>query len=168
MSIDESVPAEVRVPVQTQRVSLSRWVNEGLPSCYELLTAHEVARLARRASWVLVAMSLMGQFPRKQRFHGRRVGWSRRDVMLWLGFDGDPGARAPTTRKVGREPIQQKLNLRCRRAWQFGTPHPRCSPFRRVKREPKRVPARLGSSTGDDRESALPSRRKMTSYTTSE
>ena len=53
------------------RVSLSKWANERFPSFQELLTAHEVARLTRRHRWVLAALTLLGRFPRKQRFHGR-------------------------------------------------------------------------------------------------
>jgi len=118
MAIDEfasKIPDRAAAP----RVSLSRWVNESLPSCQELLTAHDVARLTRRRRWVLETLTLFGRFPRKQRFHGRRVGWRRRDVLLWLGADNSAGAEAPSTPHVSQAPVQRELQLRhppCRRS----------------------------------------------------
>jgi predicted DNA-binding transcriptional regulator AlpA len=83
MAIDES---GLRAPDRgrAQRVSLSKWVNESLPSFQELLTSHEVARLTRRHRWVLAALTVAGCFPLKQRFHGRSIGWRRNDVERWL------------------------------------------------------------------------------------
>ena len=83
MAIDESglqTPDRARA----QRVSLSKWVNEKFPSFQELLTAHDVARLTRRHRWVLAALTVVGRFPPRQRFHGRSVGWRRHDVERWL------------------------------------------------------------------------------------
>src|SRR6185437_935382 len=83
MAIDESgLQTLDRGPAP--RVSLSKWVNERLPSFQELLTAHDVARLTRRPRWVVAALTVVGRFPPKQRFHGRSVGWRRYDVERWL------------------------------------------------------------------------------------
>ena|SRR5579872_6009669 len=65
-------------------VSISKWVNEKLPAWSEILTAHDVARLTRRPPWCLSALSLLGRFPKPQRFHGQAIGWARRDVMNWM------------------------------------------------------------------------------------
>ena len=86
MAIDES-GLQTLDRGRAQRVSLSKWVNERLPSFQELLTAHDVARLTRRHRWVLTALTLFGHFPRRSRFHGRRIGWLRSDVLKWLADD---------------------------------------------------------------------------------
>src|SRR6185437_13269143 len=86
MAIDES-GLQTLDRGRAQRVSLSKWVNEKLPSFQELLTAHDVARLTRRHRWVLTALTLFGRFPRRKRFHGRRIGWLRSDVLEWLADD---------------------------------------------------------------------------------
>jgi predicted DNA-binding transcriptional regulator AlpA len=86
MAIDES-GSQTLDRGRAQRVSLSKWVNERLPSFQELLTSHDVARLTRRHRWVLAALALIGRFPRGQRFHGRRIGWLRSDVVGWLADD---------------------------------------------------------------------------------
>jgi predicted DNA-binding transcriptional regulator AlpA len=69
------------------QVSLSKWVNEKLPPWTELLTAHEVARLTRRHRWILSALTLLGRFPKQERFRGRAIGWKRHDVERWLRSD---------------------------------------------------------------------------------
>ena len=117
MAIDEFADS---IPDRTviAPVSLSRWVNEGLPSCQALLTAHEVARLTRRPRWVLEALTLFRRFPKKQRFHGRRIGWRRHDVLLWLGSDEGRDDTKPAT-SFTVEPKQRELQLRhppCRRS----------------------------------------------------
>lgn len=66
------------------QLSLSKWVNEKLPPWTELLTAHEVARLTRRHRWILSALTLLGRFPKQERFRGRAIGWNRHDVERWL------------------------------------------------------------------------------------
>lgn len=66
------------------QVSLSKWVNEALPPLTELLSAHEVARLARRHRWILATLTLLGRFPKQERFRGRAIGWKRRDIERWL------------------------------------------------------------------------------------
>lgn len=70
--------------VRSGDVSLSKWVNEKFPSLNEILSAHEVARLTRRHRWVLAALTLLGRFPKQQRFRGRAIGWRRGDLDLWL------------------------------------------------------------------------------------
>jgi predicted DNA-binding transcriptional regulator AlpA len=66
-------------------VTLSKWVNERFPPWEQLLSAHDVARLTRRPRWVLLGLTLLGRFPRKHCFHGRRIGWLRDDVLDWIG-----------------------------------------------------------------------------------
>jgi hypothetical protein len=36
---------------------------------------------------MLLGSMAVGQFPRMQRFHGRRIGWLRADVLDWLAKD---------------------------------------------------------------------------------
>jgi predicted DNA-binding transcriptional regulator AlpA len=67
------------------RVTLSKWVNERFPPWEQLLSAHDVARLTRRRRWVLLGLTLLGRFPRKHCFHGRRIGWLRDEVLDWIG-----------------------------------------------------------------------------------
>src|SRR5579883_3337744 len=86
MAIDES-GSQPLDRGRAQCVSLSKWVNERPPSFQQLLTTHDVARLTRRYRWVLAALTLLGRFPRGQRFHGRRIGWLRSDVAGWLADD---------------------------------------------------------------------------------
>jgi len=91
---------------RTADIALSKWVNEGLPPCGDLLSAHDVARITRRPRWVLKLLALAGRFPAKVRFHGRPLGWRRRDVLNWmsgslsvsaeLGTEGSQFAQTPT------------------------------------------------------------------------
>src|SRR5258706_2131618 len=74
-------------------VFISEWFNESPPPWDEILTAHDVARLTRRHRWVLSALTFLGHFPKKQRFHGRNVGWRRHDVERWLERSRKPGVR---------------------------------------------------------------------------
>ena len=85
MSPEDSSPEE-RAPsaASLRNVTLSRWVNERFPAWEQLLSAHDVARLTRRPRWWLLSMAVLGQFPRKQSFHGRGIGWLRCDVLHWL------------------------------------------------------------------------------------
>src|SRR5689334_3594598 len=66
------------------RVSLSKWVNEKSPAWNEILSAHDVARLTRRHRWVVHTLTFLGRFPKRQRFHGRAIGWGKHDVLRWL------------------------------------------------------------------------------------
>lgn len=68
-------------------IVLSRWINEPYPPLTELLSAHDVARLTRRPRWLLMGLALIGRFPRKARFRGRSLGWSRSDVLEWMAKD---------------------------------------------------------------------------------
>jgi predicted DNA-binding transcriptional regulator AlpA len=68
----------------SQRVSISRWVNEPYPAWDRILTAHDVARLIRRPPWMLFSMAAVGQFPRKQRFRGKSIGWRKEDILEWI------------------------------------------------------------------------------------
>jgi hypothetical protein len=96
-------------------VALSRWVNERCPPLAEILTAQDIARLTRRPCWLLLGLSLIGRFPKKMRFRGRRVGWCRSDVLEWMSrelvLEREP--RKPQ-RCVRPHPRQQRLPLRCR------------------------------------------------------
>ena len=83
----EDLPSEERAAsvASPDRVTLSKWVNERFPPWEQLLSAHDVARLTRRPRWVLLGLTLLGRFPRKHCFHGRRIGWLRDDVLDWIG-----------------------------------------------------------------------------------
>jgi predicted DNA-binding transcriptional regulator AlpA len=65
-------------------VVVPRWVNDRCPPLAEILSARDVARLTRRPSWWLLALSVIGHFPCKARFRGRALGWRRADVLAWL------------------------------------------------------------------------------------
>src|SRR5207248_642491 len=78
---DECAPSAA----SPDRVTLSKWVNERFPPWEQLLSAHDVARLTRRPRRVLLGLTLLGRFPRKHCFHGRRIGWLRDDVLDWIG-----------------------------------------------------------------------------------
>lgn len=54
-----------RLRLPRARVALSRWVNEPLPAWQDILSAHDVARLTRRPSWILCGLALVGRFPNK-------------------------------------------------------------------------------------------------------
>lgn len=126
--------ASIRPPVST-RVSLSPWVNELFPGWDQLLSSHDVARLTRRPKWVLLGMIVLGRFPRKRRFHGRRIGWLRSDVLAWVTEDVDPvTCRTPGSPRVayfsGR---QMSLPLVCRPACSARRRRGKCSIHGRVR-----------------------------------
>ena len=166
MAIDEfadSIPDRAVIPP----VSLSRWVNQGLPSCQALLTAHEVARLTRRPRWVLEALTFFRRFPKKQRFHGRRIGWRRQDVLLWLGSDEGCVDTAPVT-SFTSEPEQRELQLRhppCRRSRSHRS---HCSSGRHLHLERLRMRQSCRLVDPRDSDSAFPDQRKQTSDQASE
>ena len=97
-------------------VRLSRWVNEPYPPITELLSAHDVARLTRRPRWMIWGLRLVGRFPRKARYRGRRVGWRRSDVLEWMARDlalkRDPRSPASSMQR----PRQRDLPLQDRAA----------------------------------------------------
>ena len=161
MAIDECRPERLD-GMTAKRVSLSRWVNERLPSCQEILTSHDVARLTRRPQWVLAALTFLGRFPSKQRFHGRRVGWRRRDVLRWLSADGAADSPAPNTLEESQTPRQRELDLRHPPGRRWGSARPRCSSVRHkrpneLRWQGPRAFRPIGSSSG------LPSRGEPTS-----
>jgi hypothetical protein len=65
-------------------VTISPWVNESLPNIHEILCLSDLARLTRRPRWILCGLALIGKFPRKKRYRGRLVGWSRAEVLEWM------------------------------------------------------------------------------------
>src|ERR1700756_1870466 len=83
----EDLSSDVRAAsaASPEIVTLSKWVNERFPPWQQLLSAHDVARLTRRPRWVLLGLTLLGRFPRKHCFHGRRIAWLRDDVLDWIG-----------------------------------------------------------------------------------
>lgn len=107
MNVEESQePPPAALP--SRLVSLSPWVNELLPPIEEILTARDVARLTRRPRWIVASLALVGRFPRQRRYHGRRIGWLRSDVLSWLSRD----------LRVGRCHTFLSLNARSRNARQ--------------------------------------------------
>jgi predicted DNA-binding transcriptional regulator AlpA len=98
----EQRPASAR---RLSNVSLSRWVNERFPAWEELLSAHDVARLTRRPRWMLLGMMVLGTFPRKQRFHGRAIGWRRGDVLEWVARE----SQLATCRAYRSQTIRRRL-----------------------------------------------------------
>ena len=111
----DSIGADIPSETTARRTSLaiSPWVNEPLPPLAELLSTHDVARLLRRPSWVLLGLSLIGRFPRKLRFHGRRVGWCRSEIIDWMSREVTmTGSGCADTRRLPNEsPAQLRLPL---------------------------------------------------------
>jgi len=101
MSNDLPAGTAVRAVTTKDQASLSKWVNEKLPACHQLLTTHDVTRLTRRSPWILAALALFGRFPKKTRFQGRPLGWCRTEVMAWMAWDLriEPDTRAGTARQ---------------------------------------------------------------------
>lgn len=101
-----------------QRISISPWVNEPYPNWDRILTAHDVTRLIRRPPWMLRTMAAVGRFPRKQRFHGKQIGWLKADILDWMARARR--CRTTTTsqkaycprRRQPNPPNQQTLPLR--------------------------------------------------------
>lgn len=87
MSPQSSSPDASIRSIVSKGISLSPWVNERFPGWDQLLSSHDIARLTRRPRWVLLGMMVLGQFPRKRCFHGRRIGWLRSDVLHWMAED---------------------------------------------------------------------------------
>jgi hypothetical protein len=78
--LGQSNAERLGTPAVRQSILLLRWVNEPFPLWDQILTAHEVARLARRPPWFVRGMAVMGRFPRKRRFRGCGIGWLRSDA----------------------------------------------------------------------------------------
>jgi hypothetical protein len=100
-----------------QQVSISRWVNEPYPAWDGLLTAHDVARLIRRPPWMVSGLAAVGQFPRRQRFRGKKIGWLKTDILDWMARASRyQVALTPNSPNSGRRhrltpPNQQQLPL---------------------------------------------------------
>jgi predicted DNA-binding transcriptional regulator AlpA len=165
MAIDESI--SIRDPAAPLRVTLSRWVNERPPSCQEILTAHDVARLTRRSRWVLETLTLFGRFPRKHRFHGRGIGWCRRDVLLWLGAESLPDEDPPNPADAYPYPLQRELQLRlppCRRSRSHRS---RCRSSRSASYEMNRTCLGHGAGLGLETRPGFPDLGNAASESTS-
>ena len=72
MNSEESPPVQPAPLAASYRVSLSPYVNEQFPNWEEMLSVHDVARLARRPRWMVLSLALLGRFPQKRRFHSPR------------------------------------------------------------------------------------------------
>jgi predicted DNA-binding transcriptional regulator AlpA len=85
MNVDESASETTALPARPlTRVTISPWINQRFPPLNEILTAHDVARLTRRPRWILAALRLVGQFPKEQRYRGRKIGWCRSEILAWM------------------------------------------------------------------------------------
>src|SRR4051812_28924797 len=82
-----SIGSKSNVVPMSSPVVVSKWVNEPLPPLHVMLSAHDVAHLIRRPRWVFRGLSLVGKFPKPHRFHGRRIGWRRDEILEWLTRD---------------------------------------------------------------------------------
>jgi predicted DNA-binding transcriptional regulator AlpA len=117
-----------------QRVSISRWVNEPYPAWDRILTAHDVARLIRRPPWMLCSMAAIGQFPKRQRFRGKNIGWLKADILDWMARSSLSGVAATSAktncchRRRSDPPGQQALALKYPSAHAFDR-HSAASPF---------------------------------------
>jgi hypothetical protein len=81
-SVDGALTRQQTIAATT--VTISPWVNESLPNIHEILCSRDLARLTRRPRWILCGLALIGKFPRKKRYRGRLVGWSRTEVLEWM------------------------------------------------------------------------------------
>jgi hypothetical protein len=118
MNIESTAGVVAGQKTRAIAVTISPWVNEPLPDIQGLLSSRDIARLTRRPRWVLCGLALIGKFPRKKRYRGRLVGWSRAEVLDWisrdLAFEGKDGACEAPKRSCGRQrPHQPCLPLEC-------------------------------------------------------
>jgi predicted DNA-binding transcriptional regulator AlpA len=112
-------------------VVISPWVNEPHPPLHALLSSHDVARLTRRPSWLLISLSLIGRFPKKAKFRGRAFGWRQSEVFEWMARDLNGAERMAVPRVcVRRRPQQACLPLH---GVAPHTPQPADSGRRRLK-----------------------------------
>jgi hypothetical protein len=97
------------------QVSISRWVNEPYPAWDQILTAHDVARLIRRPPWMLCSMAAVGQFPKRQRFRGKKIGWLKADILEWMARTRRYRAAKSSAKTIRRRKLvpesQQSLPL---------------------------------------------------------
>jgi hypothetical protein len=130
MSINSVQDAIVTAVGARQQVSISRWVNEPYPAWELILTAHDVARLIRRPPWMLRSLAAVGQFPKKQRFHGKNIGWLKADILNWMArtsrYRVAPAAASPhgSARRRSASPNQQALPLKWASARELHSPNP--------------------------------------------
>src|SRR5271167_4262513 len=109
-SVQDGIETGVCVP---QRVSISRWVNEPYPAWDRILTAHDVARLIRRPPWMIRSLAAVGQFPKRQRFRGKKIGWLKADILEWMARTSRYPVATPTDKATGcRRRRQQALPLK--------------------------------------------------------
>jgi predicted DNA-binding transcriptional regulator AlpA len=92
--------------VLARRVFISKWVNEKSPAWDQILTAHDVARLTRRQRWILSTLTILGKFPKKQRFQGRYAGWRRSDIEHWLSVHRSAGLAADSRARRSSDSIR--------------------------------------------------------------
>jgi hypothetical protein len=95
---------------------LSPWVNERLPPIQNLLCSHDVERLTRRPRWILEGLGLIGRFPRRKIFRGRKLGWCRAEVFDWIStreFENTGTAEMFAQPAEPAKPNQLRLPLRC-------------------------------------------------------
>jgi hypothetical protein len=110
MSGSGTRPATIAPAAST---AISKWVNEPLPSLNHILTAHDTERLTRRPCWLLVGLSLIGQFPKKMRFRGKAIGWRRSEVLEWMSQERAPKQTArPSRRHRMRQATRQACQPR--------------------------------------------------------
>lgn len=130
---DQLAIVDTPISTATRAISvvISPWVNEPHPPLHKLLSSHDVARLTRRPSWLLISLSLIGRFPRKAKFHGRAIGWRQSEVLEWMARDLDV-AEQPTVSRLclRRRPQQACLPFTCAAP---RTPRPGCSDTRKRK-----------------------------------
>src|SRR5271154_674821 len=114
-SVQDGIETGVCIP---QRVSISRWVNEPYPAWDRILTAHDVAHLIRRPPWMIRSLAAVGQFPKKQRFRGKKIGWLKADILEWMARTSRYRAATPPDKATGYRrrrldpPGQQRLHLK--------------------------------------------------------
>jgi predicted DNA-binding transcriptional regulator AlpA len=125
--------------VLDRRVFISKWVNEKIPASDQILTAHDVARLTRRRRWVLSTLTILGKFPKKQRFQGRFVGWRRSDIEHWLCVHRSPGLPADSRASRSSESIRSCstrlcLGYRRHKIRGMATLRPRCARRRATRK----------------------------------
>jgi len=95
---------------------LSPWVNERLAPLQDLLCSRDVERLTLRPRWFLEGLGLIGRFPKKKIFRGRKLGWCRAEVFDWMAtraFDNAATTDVADPFTDLTEPDQLRLPLRC-------------------------------------------------------
>jgi predicted DNA-binding transcriptional regulator AlpA len=112
MSDPSPADQDLSIIEPTGSVSLSPWVNERFPGWDQILSAHQVARLTRRPQSVLSSMALLGRFPKKHRYHGRKIGWLRSEIVDWLAMGPSTGRREGSSEALVRQPAASTLPRR--------------------------------------------------------